>query len=588
MSILLKKLALSFLAFLVLFFSVAPYLSVVKAATTDAPASPPSAPAAQGTWYNQGFFDWYGKVYDTKNPSEIFGERYTAAQVQWVVFGALSFILNLTGASDVFSCVMSNSTNLTGCADAIGKVFASSGIDSMSNMARGDQNKSLLSMVFADRPLSGIGYVKNKIQNFNLVPVARAQQVVGFGYTALQPIQNMWTATRNIAFGLFVLAAVIFAFMIMFRVKISPQVVISVQSAIPKLVIALILVTFSYAIAGFLIDLMYVVIGLLSVMLASFNPFPNILHTFSSPTSIFNILTMGQPFGLVQVGILGFLVFVTLPFWVLILIFTLGVLLVILGTGGTGGLVLWIALIPLILSVIVVIFICVKTIWALFKAFAFVILLTIFAPLQIALGVLIPNFGFGQWVKSYLSHLSVFVTTGVLGYLSILFTLQGMAAGLSGIPGGNAIQKQMLGYFLGTAAPDALSQLTGLINTSRWPPLLGYGGSSGGLWLGILFLGVSFMLFTLIPKATEIIQGFISGKPYAYGSAIGEAMGPITAGGNAYIGYAGSTMSRKRELPRPISDIYSGLGRQQPEKRDVGVAGDVIQGVQNYLQKRRG
>jgi hypothetical protein len=146
----------------------------------------------------------------------------------------------------------------------------------------------------------------------------------------------------------------------------------------------------------------------------------------------------------------------------------------------------------------------------------------------------------------------------------------------------------MLGYFLGTAAPDALSQLTGLINTSRWPPLLGYGGSSGGLWLGILFLGVSFMLFTLIPKATEIIQGFISGKPYAYGSAIGEAMGPITAGGNAYIGYAGSTMSRKRELPRPISDIYSGLGRQQPEKRDVGVAGDVIQGVQNYLQKRRG
>jgi hypothetical protein len=585
-----KKLTLSFLSFLILFFSVAPYLSAVKAATTDAPPSSPSVPAAQGTWYNQNFFGWYGKVYDTNtSPSDqIFGERYTAAQVQWVIFGALSFIINITGASEIFSCVMSNS-NLTSCAKAVEDTFASSGIDPMSNLAQGTQNENLLSMVFAtDRPFSGVSYVKEKIQNFSLVPVAHAQNV-GFGYTVLQPIQKMWTATRNIAFGLFVLAAVVFAFMIMFRVKISPQVVISVQSAIPKLVLALILVTFSYAIAGFLIDLMYVVIGFLSVMLASLNPFPDILHTFSSPTSIFNILTMGQPFGLVQVGIIGFLVFITLPFWILILTFTVAILLLILGTGGTGSLVLWIAFIPLIISVVVVLIICIKTIWALFKAFAYIILLTIFAPLQIALGVLIPNFGFGQWVKSYLSNLSVFVTTGVIGYLSILFTLQGMAAGLQGVPGGDAIQKQILQYFLGAAAPDAISGLTfGLINTSRWPPLLGNGGTVGGLWLGILFLGISFMLFTLIPKATEIIQGFISGKPYAYGSAIGEAMGPITAGGNAYIGYAGSTMSRKGELPRPISDIYSGLGRQQPEKKDVGVAGDVIQGVQNYLQKRRG
>jgi hypothetical protein len=54
MSTLLKKLTFSFLAFLVLFFSIAPYLSAVKA------ADPPTSPASQGTWYNQNFFNCVG------------------------------------------------------------------------------------------------------------------------------------------------------------------------------------------------------------------------------------------------------------------------------------------------------------------------------------------------------------------------------------------------------------------------------------------------------------------------------------------------------------------------------------------------
>src|SRR5258708_14361646 len=58
--------------------------------------------------------------------------------------------------------------------------------------------------------------------------------------------------------------------MIMFRVKISPQVVVSVQSALPKIAIALVLVTFSYAIAGFLIDIMYVFVGLFSLVFSRF------------------------------------------------------------------------------------------------------------------------------------------------------------------------------------------------------------------------------------------------------------------------------------------------------------------------------
>jgi hypothetical protein len=64
-------------------------------------------------------------------------------------------------------------------------------------------------------------------------------------------------------------------------------------------------------------------------------------------------------------------------------------------------------------------------------------------------------------------------------------------------------------------------------NFVAFPPLLGSGSAQG---IGLLFIGVSFVLFTMIPKATEIIQGFISGKPFAYGSAVGEAFGPVKTG----------------------------------------------------------
>jgi len=57
----------------------------------------------------------------------------------------------------------------------------------------------------------------------------------------------------------------------MFRMKMNPQTVISIENALPKIVIALILITFSFAIAGFLIDLTYISMGLIVSMLSN-NP----------------------------------------------------------------------------------------------------------------------------------------------------------------------------------------------------------------------------------------------------------------------------------------------------------------------------
>ena len=56
--------------------------------------------------------------------------------------------------------------------------------------------------------------------------------------------------------------------MVMFRANISPQAVATVQDSLPRIVIALVLVTFSYAIVGLMIDLMFVILNIIINTLA--------------------------------------------------------------------------------------------------------------------------------------------------------------------------------------------------------------------------------------------------------------------------------------------------------------------------------
>ena len=524
MSNLLKKLVFSFLSFLVLFSSIAPNFLAAKAAPNPPPPSPvskanedkPQAPS-EGSWYNQGFGDWFLKVYDDENPSEIFGERYTAAQVQWVIYGIFSYIINIPlgpKGGAIIACVSSAPAANQDLASCLGPALT--GLIGDSSI-KPDRDTGLLSLVFADRSFSGISYIKHKLNRFDLIPEVQAQ-TSGFGFDALKPIQDMWIIFRDIAFGLFVITTIVFAFMIMFRVKISPQVVISIQSAIPKIIISLILVTFSYAIAGFLIDFMYVIIGLFSLLLTPLIPnIPVLQSNTYQATDVFNLLTRGQLIGGGGGGIFNLINIYLAPLIILLLVLTVLSGVVAFATGGAGTYVAGFFFILMIIVIIVALWMAIKTVWALFKAFANIILLTIFGPIQLALGPLIPNFGFGQWIRNYLANLSTFVVTGVLWLFAWVFGLLAWQ-----------------GFFsdAGIVAPAKSSDL--------WPPLLG----SSDFGTALLFAGVSFVFFTLIPKATEIVQGFISGKPFAYGTAIGEAFGPISGPAKFVGGAVGGGVSK--------------------------------------------
>lgn len=118
---------------------------------------------------------------------------------------------------------------------------------------------STVTLPLYNQPASGIYWVYSGLHDAGFVPKAYAAE--GIGFAALAPFRSIWLIFRNFVFLIMVLVIIAIGFMIMFRSKINPQTVISVENSLPKIVITLILVTFSYAIAGFLIDIMYISIG---------------------------------------------------------------------------------------------------------------------------------------------------------------------------------------------------------------------------------------------------------------------------------------------------------------------------------------
>lgn len=80
----------------------------------------------------------------------------------------------------------------------------------------------------------------------------------GIGFCGLSPLITVWSVFRNVAYLLYVLVFLGVGLCIMLRVKIDPRTVMTIENSLPRIVVSLVLVTFSYAIAGFLIDIMYV------------------------------------------------------------------------------------------------------------------------------------------------------------------------------------------------------------------------------------------------------------------------------------------------------------------------------------------
>lgn len=123
-------------------------------------------------------------------------------------------------------------------------------------LANGSVNvlADLTTSLYNQPPVSGIRYLAYMGSRLHLVSPAFAATP---GQNFLKPMIDIWILNRNLVYLIFVVIFVAVGFMIMFRSKLNPQTVINIQLALPKIVIALILVTFSYAMSGLIVDLIF-------------------------------------------------------------------------------------------------------------------------------------------------------------------------------------------------------------------------------------------------------------------------------------------------------------------------------------------
>lgn len=453
-----------------------------------------AATARAQTWYNQSPTEWYLKVYDPNlsPPGEIFGERYTAAQVQWIFWSIPSFFVNamLFGHTEIMVCILS--LDLGKCLVAAGINFVDifkSIMDSTHNLLGYNSGVDAVANLVGRNQISGIAYTKNLLSKFNPVTKVNAQ---GFGYTTgANSIQKLWKISRDISYVLLVIATIAIAFMIMFKRKINPQAVITIQSALPKIIVAVVLITFSYAIAGFIIDLMYVVIALLATFISSGG------LTSYSPGELFVEFTTGEN----AIGLL-------FEFWFAFMVTSLWSI-------ASGGVMTWIGGIFLtifaILSIVAIIIWFVKIIILLIKTFVHIVLTIIIGPLQILLGTIVPGSGFGPWLRNLISYLAVYPVMALLFFLAFFFLAQSYSMGILGTLGITDV--------LGFMKMFPFNPAFDIIQGNTWDPPLTTGAVQGEALLWAL---VGFVIIGMIPKTMDIIKSAIQGKEFDAGSGIGE------------------------------------------------------------------
>lgn len=339
-------------------------------------------------------------------------------QSVWGTIGSLNTLI--LGCSDDPIKFVGQGSQAPSNASSCPKELQASAVGGMGNM---------IASLYSNPPVSGTQYLAYVIGNLGLAKPAYAQTGAGFG--ALSPVLPLWRAFRNITYVFFVILFVAIGFAIMFRVKISPQAVVTIQSALPKVIIALLLVTFSYAIAGFMIDLIY-------IFLALFIQFLSSQGLVGQPQGVINQYMSGGFLGLLGglfaggLGAWNELLSAFLPA-VDVVGATIGAILGAPGgaLGIIGGAFLGILGSRAAATVIIMLLIAIALLYALVRIFLVllisyvsIIFLTIFGPLMILFDALPMQTGMGTgvWFRNLFANIIVFPVTAILIIVGTILT----------------------------------------------------------------------------------------------------------------------------------------------------------------------
>ncbi len=290
--------------------------------------------------------------------------------------------------------------------------------NTMNNQSALGSANRMIASIYQNKPVDLSLWIKDAGQTLGFVPKQAHAQGVGFkGLAAVLPI---WKAFRNISYLFLAIVMVAIGFMVMFRKKIDPKTVVTVQNALPNIVITMLLITFSYAIAGLMIDIMYLVIIFGVNILVPLDQGIFKTGLFKADQNTASQLMTGNMFTLLGQMIWGatgafddllrYLIAGNPQNW-------------LQGLGAVGAGVLATPFIVVILAV-AILFGYIRIIFLLGGAYINIIISVIFAPLLILMDAIPGNQSFVSWFNNLLADLAVFPITIILLLIGLILTGQ--------------------------------------------------------------------------------------------------------------------------------------------------------------------
>ncbi len=277
-----------------------------------------------------------------------------------------------------------NATTMTVSANSIFGAVTRALIGSGENEgAVGFLTQSVVAM-YTKPPADTATYVADLFHGAGIATPAYAQ---GFGFAALSPVLETWRQFRNLAYLFFVIIFIVIGFMVMLRRRIG-QTAVTAQQAIPQVIIALLAVTFSYAIAGLLLDAMYLIMFLLIGLFGKTADAPTFMgqNVFS-----FGFALVRGAAGTAKDAVSDYVdSVINIP---------------VINAGGLDFLSGITAAAIIAIAVAVAVF---GIFFELLKTYVTIIMQIILAPIALMLGAIPGRSAFGPWVRSLIGNLAAF------------------------------------------------------------------------------------------------------------------------------------------------------------------------------------
>lgn len=380
----------------------------------------------------------------------------------------------------------------------------------------------LIGTMMARPPAHTATYVADVLNTAGVATPAYAQ---GVGFAALDPILGLWKVFRNVAYFFFIVVFIILGFMIMFQQRLGSKSAITAQQAIPTVIVSLLLVTFSYAIAGFVIDLMYLFMFL-------------IVGLFKGIQASFSAGDMRDPISFTILDLISFL-FSASSSWNAAGM-NINIVSSLVNAAGQQG-AAWQNFVSIIggltLTLVITLAVLIGTIrlfFELLKSYVVVILSIVTSPLVLMMGAFPGIDVFWPWLKGIIGNLMAFPTVLLLLIIYIEFTTGTIAGAVGSSDQGGFMPPFLFGSGSGNA--NMIGPILGLAMILGMPEIVKEvkkicGAGDGGFGAFIVKSGWSGLKSGWTGKADGVKL------PMGVGGAMSQAAWSPVRGVGAYSGY---------------------------------------------------